>query len=101
MVVFSLKMAISFAPVFLSLNSKTITAVITELELDGKTDKDNTEKENPEKDLIKDKKFFDENMVYASAFVTILTEANVLHNQEHSLYIQQHHPVVPTPPPNI
>ncbi len=106
MVVFTLKMAVSVAPLFLSLNNKTITAVITQLELDGKTDKDstekgNTEKDNAEKDLLKDKKFFDEYMLHTSVAAIILTQTNVLHNKEHSLYMQLHHPIVPTPPPNV
>ncbi|MDB5111251.1 MAG: hypothetical protein JWR67_2365 [Mucilaginibacter sp.] len=106
MAVFSIKMVISVAPLFLSLNNKTVTAVIKQLELDGKSEKDNTEKDSTEKDnaeksLVKDKKFFDENMVYSNAYTTILTQTNVLHNQEHSLYVQLHHPIVPTPPPNV
>ena len=104
--IFMTKMFISVAPVFMSLNNKTVNAVITQLELDGKADKDNaekgnSEKDNTEKDLLKDKKFFDEYMLHTSVAAVILTQTNVLHNKEHSLYVQLHHPVVPTPPPNV
>lgn len=94
--IFLIKMLISVAPLFLSLNNKTVNAVIMQLELEGKNEKDTTEK-----DLIKDKKFFDEDIVFHCYAITpILIETNILHNQEHALFVQTFHPVVPTPPPN-
>lgn len=94
-------MAISVAPLFLYLSSKSVNAVITQLELEGKTEKDNTEKDAVEKDLLKDKKFFDKEFVQAYLFTPLLIENNILHNQEHALYVQTFHPIVPTPPPNV
>lgn len=94
--VFVLKMAISLAPVFLYLDNKTVSAVILQLELETKSEKDNTEK-----DSFKEKKVFDEYDLHSVAFITFVAESNVLYNQEHSLLIQLYHPVVPTPPPNV
>ncbi len=67
-----------------------------QLELEGKNEKDTTEKE-----LMKDKKFFDEDLVlHCYKLTPILIENNILHNGEHALFVQTYHPVVPTPPPN-
>lgn len=89
-------MTISVAPVFLLLNNKTVSAVIMQLELEGKDEKDSSEK-----DASKDKKFFDENLVlHGYALTPIIVENNILHNQEHCLFVQTYHPIVPTPPPN-
>jgi Na+(H+)/acetate symporter ActP len=94
--IFLIKMTISVAPVFLMLNNKTVNAVIMQLELEAKDEKDAAEK-----DLMKDKKFFDEDIVFhCYALTPILIENNILHNQEHALFLQTYHPVVPTPPPN-
>ncbi|WP_432329249.1 hypothetical protein ACRQ5D_13870 [Mucilaginibacter sp. P25] len=51
MTVFVIKMGISLAPVFLYLDNKTVSAVILQLEQESKTEKD-----SPEKDLVKEKK---------------------------------------------
>lgn len=95
--IFLTKMFLSVAPVFMSLNNKTVNAVITQLEQESKN-----EKEDPDKGSAKEKKFFDENFI---AFFEhpdpIVAEINVLHNREKSLYIQRYHPVVPTPPPSV
>lgn len=94
--IFLIKMMISVAPIFLTLNNKTVNAVIMQLELEGKNEKDTTEK-----DLMKDKKFVDEDIVFHCYAITpILIETNILHNKEHALFLQTYHPVVPTPPPN-
>lgn len=91
-------MAISIAPVFLLLNNKTVSAVIMQLELEGKDEKDTS----TEKDFAKDKKFFDESLVCQTYTLTpLIIEINILHNQEHCLFVQSYHPVVPTPPPNV
>ncbi|MBK0380788.1 hypothetical protein [Mucilaginibacter segetis] len=95
MIIFTLKMVISAAPIFLSMDSKAVSAVILQLEHESKTDKD-----DPEKDMFKEKKFFDENYVHHIAHIAYVVETNVLHNKERSLYTQVYHPVVPTPPPN-
>jgi hypothetical protein len=88
-------MFISIAPVFLSLDNKVVTSVIMQLEHESKTEKD-----DPEKDLLKDKKVFDDSYLHSNEYITFVVETNVLHNQEHSLYTQVYHPAVPTPPPN-
>lgn len=93
--IFTIKMAISIAPVFLYLDSNTVTAVIMQLEQETKT-----EKEGPEKDVFKEKKFFDEAYNHVIVYLAFLAETKMLHNSEHSLYKQTFHPVVPTPPPN-
>jgi hypothetical protein len=94
--IFLIKMSISVAPLFLMLNNKTVNAVIMQLELEGKNEKDNAEK-----DFAKEKKFFDENVVsHCYALTPILVENNILHNQEHALFVQTYHPEVSTPPPN-
>ncbi|ASU33413.1 hypothetical protein MuYL_1515 [Mucilaginibacter xinganensis] len=59
-----------------------------------------TEKDDPEKDAVKDKKFFDENYQHSVEYITFVVETKVLHNSESSLFTQLYHPVVPTPPPN-
>jgi hypothetical protein len=95
MFIFCLKMALSVAPVFLNLDKKVVNAVIMQLEHDSKTDKDDLDK-----DLLKDKKAFDDSELYSAEYITFLVETKVLHNLEHALYTQIYHPVVPTPPPN-
>lgn len=95
MTVFVIKMGISLAPVFLYLDNKTVSAVILQLEQESKAEKD-----SPEKDLVKEKKIFDEYDLHTINFITFIAETKVLHNQENALYKQVYHPVVPTPPPN-
>ncbi|WCT13052.1 hypothetical protein [Mucilaginibacter jinjuensis] len=94
--IFMTKMFISVAPVFMSLNNKTVNAVITQLELESKNDK-----EDPDKGTLKEKKFFDEDFVFTiHDYKPLVVEINILHRLEKSLYTQVYHPVVPTPPPN-
>jgi len=60
------------------------------------------EKEDPDKEGSKDKKFFDEDCLYTYHIVqvpVIIEEAQLL-NFEHSLYQPSHHFTVPTPPPD-
>lgn len=89
-------MGISLAPVFTLLDSKTVNAVIMQLE-----DETKTEKENPDKGVFKEKKIVDENLFTFFEYRPMLVETNILHNLEHALYKQSYHPVVPTPPPNV
>jgi len=96
MSIFIAKMFISIAPVFSCLDKKTVNAVIMQLEHEGKG-----EKEDPDKDAFKEKKFFDENLTHLVVYRPFIVETNILHNREHSLFTQVYHPVVPTPPPNI
>ena len=93
--IFMIKMVISIAPVFLCMDNKTISAVIMQLEHESKN-----EKNDPDKDAFKDKKFFDENVNHLMVYRPVIAENNILHNLERSLYKQVYHPVVLTPPPN-
>jgi len=95
MIVFAVKMSISLAPLITFLDSGTAKAVIMQLELENKG-----EKENADKDAFKEKKTFDEHLFTVFHFDPFLIETNYLHNQEHALLVQLFHPVVPTPPPN-
>lgn len=95
--IFLIKMAISVAPVFLMINNNTVNAVIMQLELEDKNEKDSS----VEKGFFKYKKFFDEAITVHCYHITpILFETNMLHNLEQSLFVQTYHPIVPTPPPN-
>jgi hypothetical protein len=97
MMIFISKMIISVAPAFLSLNSKTVNAVIMQLEQETKN-----EKEDPDKEGSKDKKFFDEDCFYCyhALVVSMVIEAVSQRGFEHSLYQPNHHPSVSTPPPD-
>lgn len=97
MMIFISKMIISVAPAFLSLNNKTVNAVIMQLELENKNEKD-----DPDKEGNKDKKFFDEDCLYTyhAVQMPVIVEKVQLLNFEHSLYQPSHHLTVPTPPPD-
>lgn len=97
MMIFISKMVISVAPAFLSLNNKTVNAVIMQLELENKNEKD-----DPDKDSGKEKKFFDEDFqfVYHAEHILITIETKRLLIPKHPLYQPNHHPSVPTPPPD-
>ncbi|UEG54288.1 hypothetical protein LLH06_04815 [Mucilaginibacter daejeonensis] len=98
MMIFVAKMIISVAPVFLSLNNKTVAAVIMQLENENKNDKDDLEKE-----AAKEKKFFDEDIqhIYEPVLVLISID-NKLHIQfGHGIYQPGYHSTVPTPPPDV
>ncbi|WP_377165981.1 hypothetical protein [Mucilaginibacter terrae] len=90
-------MIIAVAPAFLSLNNKTVNAVIMQLEQENKN-----EKENPDKEGNKDKKFFDEDCfyIYHAVVVPLVIKTVLQLGFEHSLYQPNHHPSVLTPPPN-
>lgn len=95
--IFISKMIISVAPAFLSLNNKTVNAVIMQLELENKNEKD-----DPEKESSKDKKFFDEHIQWLNHHVH---EVFVIATPEpldygHCTYQPNHHPSVLTPPPD-
>jgi len=97
MMIFMAKMIISVAPAFLSLNNKTVNAVIMQLELENKNEKD-----DPDKEAGKDKKFFDEDFqfVYHAVHVPVTININPLLNLKHPHYQSGHHLTVPTPPPD-
>ena len=95
--VFFAKMVISVMPLFSFLDSKIAVAVILQLEHENKTDKDDFDK-----DILKEKKGFDEYTLAAFEFRPLeLLETNVLHNLERTLLVRPYHPIVPTPPPNV
>lgn len=95
MIVFAVKMSISLAPLITFLDSGTAKAVIMQLELENKGEKDHVDK-----DAFKEKTTFDDHFLTVFHFDPFLIETNYLHNQEHALLVQLFHPVVPTPPPN-
>jgi hypothetical protein len=97
MMIFISKMVISVAPAFLSLNNKTVNAVIMQLELENKNEKD-----DPDKDSGKEKKFFDEDFqfVYHVEHIPVTIKVNKQLSPKHALYQPDHHPSVPTPPPD-
>jgi len=89
-------MTISFAPSFFSSDSKDSNSAIVQLEHETKSDK-----EEQGKDLLKEKKLFDEQYnIGCLDHTAIRTATTILHTREHSLFVQTYHPVVPTPPPN-
>ncbi|WP_345953331.1 hypothetical protein [Mucilaginibacter sp. PAMB04168] len=97
MTIFITKLIISIAPAFLSLNNKTVSAVIMQLEQESKNEKD-----DPDKEGSKEKKFFDEDCMYAFQIVhepLIINTLTTL-NPELCLYQQIYHSSVPTPPPD-
>lgn len=93
--IFMIKMAVAIAPAFLDLSKKTANSVILQLELETKNDK-----EDPAKDSLKEKKFFDEYLTCLHEYKLLVVELNRLHNLENVIYKQAYHPTVPTPPPN-
>jgi hypothetical protein len=97
MVIFMAKMIISVAPAFLVLNNKTVNAVIMQLEQENKNEKD-----DPDKEGAKEKKFFDEDCqyVYHAVHVHLEVEKPALLHACQQLYHETHHLSVPTPPPN-
>lgn len=94
-IVFSAKMVISVIPLFSLLDAKVVASVIMQLEQETKSDKDNTDK-----DALKEKKNFDEHTYTFFDYKPILVETNRLHNKEKALAVRLYHKVVPTPPPN-
>lgn len=68
-----------------------------QLELETKNEKD-----DPDKEGGKDKKFFDEHFQFANPAVQVpvTIKANQLLCPKHPLYQPDHHPSVPTPPPD-
>ena len=95
LVIFLSKMVISLAPLFSLLNPKAAVSVIMQLD-----DETKTEKEGQAKDVLKEKKLFDDQLLSFFEYSSHFNEVKVLHTLENSLYIQTYHPVVPTPPPN-
>jgi hypothetical protein len=69
MSIFLIKMVISIAPVFLCMDNKTVRAVIMQLEHESKN-----EKEDPDKEVFKDKKFFDENVNHLTVYRPLIVE---------------------------
>ncbi|QQL50502.1 hypothetical protein [Mucilaginibacter ginkgonis] len=94
--IFMTKMVIGIAPIFVSMNNKTVNAVITQLEQETKGDKDSAEK-----DFSKEKKFFDEKFIHHHDYTLIVSATIILHNKEKALFKQVYHPRVPVPPPNV
>ncbi|CAM3940557.1 hypothetical protein MUGA111182_18410 [Mucilaginibacter galii] len=97
MMIFISKMIISVAPVFLAMNNKTVNAAIMQLEQETKNEKD-----DPDKDAGKDKKFFDEDIqwTYHPVQVPVFVQKAKIRCINHELYQPVHYFSVPTPPPD-
>ena len=95
-VVFATKMMISIVPIFSLLDAKVAASVIMQLEQESKGEKD-----DPDKDMFKEKKGFDEHIYTYFDYQPLLVETNRLHNKEKALAVRLYHKVVPTPPPNF
>jgi hypothetical protein len=95
-IVFTTKMIISVIPIFSMLDAKVAASVIMQLEQETKGEKDNTDK-----DSLKEKKGFDEHIYSFFDYKPLLVETSRLHNKEKALAVRLYHKVVPTPPPNV
>jgi len=96
--IFLVKMAISTAPVFLSIDKKVVNAVIMQLELE------NNAKENPSESKENNnlfKKGID--FIHYNHFeiAQILTIDDIDYHFVSKQYIKTFFPRVPTPPPNL
>lgn len=89
-------MIISVIPIFSMLDAKVVASVIMQLEQETKGEKDNTDK-----DSLKEKKGSDEHIYSFFDYKPLLVETNRLHNEEKALAVRLYHKVVPTPPPNV
>ncbi len=95
MLVFSTKMIISVMPIFYLMDAKVAASVILQLEHETKSDKDNTSK-----DVLKEKKDFDEHTYASFDYAPTLMQTMHQHHFILSLAVQPYHGAVPTPPPN-
>lgn len=94
--VFFVKMGISIAPLLLSIDKETVSAVIMQLELENSKDTS----ENA-KDLQKVfKKGSELNLIYEFAINPLSEESLLKYHFNSKEYTTSFYPSVPTPPPN-
>lgn len=93
--IFAIKMGLSVAPVFISLDKKSVNAVIMQLEHDNDAKKSDSSKE-----FEKEKKGCDENFTHALIFEAFHQHTSLSLAEESTAYSLTYHPSVPTPPPN-
>jgi len=97
MTIFVIKMALSIASVFLSMDGKTVNAVINQLEQESKDEKDAGTKES-----FKIKKAIDEELLQFVFVPNLHTLTDQLPANTHTeTFFDEHYPPVPTPPPNV
>lgn len=93
--IFAVKMGLSVAPLFISLDKKSVNAVIMQLEHEN-----SDAKKGDAKDLEKDKKGCDEKFTDIPTFIMITQAVSVrpIHDAADDLPV--FHPNILTPPPN-
>jgi hypothetical protein len=92
--IFLVKMVLSVAPVFVELDNKVVNDVIMQLEIEHDTSTETT------KDIAKEK-YSEEPVYHHYSYNPAQKLVAVWHQQNKYLYFQVHHPLVPTPPPNV
>lgn len=88
-------MGLSIAPLFISLDKKSVNAVIMQLEHENDAKKNDSSKE-----FEKEKKSCDEDFTHALIFEAFSQHTSLTLAEESVAYSLSHHPSVPTPPPN-
>lgn len=95
--IFFVKMILSVAPVFIDIDTKTVKAVIMQLEIEHSDGK----KAETSKDFsIKDKKATEAHVLNMYMFAPVINLTAISLRLNKFLYFQVYHPTVPTPPPN-
>lgn len=95
--IFIIKMGISIAPAFLSMDNNAVGAIINQLELENKGDSKDAKEKGDFKDKLPE---LDQELAFVYVYAPVLTATNFYYHQQQLLYQQTHHPVVLTPPPN-
>ncbi|MBE7174840.1 MAG: hypothetical protein INR69_00460 [Mucilaginibacter polytrichastri] len=93
--IFAVKMGLSVAPLFISLDKKSVNAVIMQLEHD-----ENEAKKGDAKESGKEKKGCDEHFAYLPVFSTIAQPVSVQEIHDAAGDLPAYHPNILTPPPN-
>ncbi|WP_353137720.1 hypothetical protein [Pseudopedobacter sp.] len=93
LMVFSAKMVLSVAPLFINIDKTTVNAVILQLELENETH------ENSKDTNVK--KAIDIYGVYDLSLLPIEMDVKTKYHIKPRNYIESFFPSVPTPPPNI
>jgi len=93
LMVFSAKMVLSVAPLFINIDKTTVNAVILQLELENETH------ENAKDNNVK--KAIDIYGVYDLSLLPIEMDVKMKYHIKPRNYIESFFPSVPTPPPNF
>lgn len=95
--IFFTKMVLSVAPVFIELDTKTVNAVIMQLEIGHNDSKDS---ETSKDSSIKDKKSAEAEVLNMFMFSPERNLTSISLRFKKFLYFEVYHSSVPTPPPN-